>query len=367
MFDELKSVAPGPKALKIYLVMTHGRFSVCTIFWISPWATRVKRRCAVRHHKSSDMDDVKSATSTVLLLLLLTSAAPTRALAGDDPLVDMVRLYGAAAYAETLANLDRLDYQMFGAQIDEYRALCFLALDRELEAQSAIESLVIRHPQPLDDIAARSPKFAALYQSVRKRVIPSIANAVYSRGKASLERQNYEEAAAAFAEASTLASGEGLDSLSDLRMLADEFKSLSEQQMHRALVPELPDAVLATALPMPSLPPPPPPPEFLPIARVYGPDDNDVKAPSVLDQTLPTWIPPTALVKSRAFHGVLKVVIGEDGSVAAAEIVQPSFLWYDEQLLKAARHWRYRPAMKGNHAVQYRRVIEFTLRSNSSS
>jgi TonB family protein len=328
---------------------------------------RLKRLRTSHHHRIEVIGDVKSTTSWMLLVALLGPAGPSHARGADDPLSDIVRLYGSAAYAETLASLDRLDYHTFGELIDEYRALCFLALDRELDAESAIESLIVRHPQPLDDIAARSPKFAALYLSVRKRVIPSIATAVYNRGKASLERQDYEEAAAAFAETSMLASDEGSDSLIDLRMLANEFRSLTEQQMHKARAPELPEAVLATALPVPSLPPPPPPREFPPIDRVYGPGDDDVKAPTVIDQTLPTWMPPTALVKGSAFRGVLKVVVDQDGTVASAEITRRSFLWYDEQLLKAARQWRYRPAMKGNHAVQYLRVIEYTLRTGGSS
>jgi TonB family protein len=313
---------------------------------------------------------VKSAASLALLLTLIGGLGPGRALAADDPLADVARLYGAAAYDETLATLDRLDDQTLGEKVDEYRALCFLALNRELEAERAMESLVRRHPQPLDDIGARSPKFANLYMSVRKRLIPSVATAVYNRAKASLERGDYEEAAARFAETSTLASGEGSERLGDLRMLADEFRSLSEQQMHRAQAPILPEAVLATALPLPSFPPPPLPREFLPIARVYGPDDVDVMAPTVISQTLPAWIPPTSLsvpVTDRTFHGTLTIVVDEHGAVESAEITQRSFIWYDEQLLKAARQWRYRPAMKRTHAVRYRRVIEFTLRSDRSS
>jgi tetratricopeptide (TPR) repeat protein len=310
--------------------------------------------------------NVKSPAARMLLLIFLCGAV-ARSAGADTSLSEAIQLYGAAAYEETLASLDRLDYHTFGAQIDEYRALCFLALDREGDAERAVEAMVMRDPRPLDDIAARPPKFAALYISVRTRVVPAIATAVYRRGKASLERQNYEDAIAAFAETAALASGEGLDHLSDLRLLADEFRNLSEQHMNQARAPELPEAVLAMALPAPSLPPPPPPRDFLPIARVYGPDDADVTAPTVIDQTLPAWTPPNAVVRGRTFHGALTLVVEDDGSVASAEIAQRSFLWYDDQLLKAARQWRYRPAMKGQHAVRYRRVIEYTLRTGGGS
>ena len=53
--------------------------------------------------------------------------------------------------------------------------------------------------------------------------------------------------------------------------------------------------------------------------------------------------------------------------MASAEITQGSFFWYDHQLLKAARQWRYRPAMKGNHAVRYRRVIELPAENGTRS
>jgi hypothetical protein len=303
----------------------------------------------------------------VFLLTLVGLIVPNRPASADETTDAVARLYVTAAYDETLASLDRLDYQQFGEIVDEYRALCFLALNREHDAEAAMESLVRRRPQPLDDLSARPPKFAGLYRSVRTRLIPSVATALYNRGKASLERRDYQEAAAAFAAASALVSGEESGALSDLRLLADEFRSLSEQQIRRAQAPVLPEAALATSLPLPSLPPPPPPREFLPIARVYGPTDPDVRAPIVIDQTLPAWHPPKGFSKGRVFHGALKLVVNEHGGVESTEITQRSFLPYDEQLLRTAREWRYRPAMKGNHAVRYSRIIEFTLQGDASS
>ena len=324
------------------------------------------KRSRATGHSGKVTGDVKMTALLVLFLALLASLPPSPVSAADDPLGDVTRSYGLAEYEETLLTLNRLDYQKFGATVDEYRALCFLALNRDVEAERAMESLIRRHPQPLDDLGQRPPKFAGLYSSVRKRLIPSIATAAYQRGKTSLERRDYEQAVEAFAEASTLASGEGLEHLRDLRMLADEFRSLSEQQIQRAQTPVLPEAVLAMALPLPVLPPPPPPREFPPIPRVYGPDDDDVKAPIVIDQTLPAWNPPTPMARDRTFRGTLKLVVAEDGTVASAEITQGAFLWYGEQLLKVARQWRYRPAMKGNHAVRYRRIIDFNLRPNGT-
>jgi hypothetical protein len=63
---------------------------------------------------------------------------------------------------------------------------------------------------------------------------------------------------------------------------------------------------------------------------------------------------------------VLRVVVDEHGGVAAAEIAPRWLVWYDEQLMKAARQWRYRPAMKGQRPVQDRPVIEYILQTDGT-
>ncbi len=77
--------------------------------------------------------------------------------------------------------------------------------------------------------------------------------------------------------------------------------------------------------------------------QIYGPDDSQVTPPAVIDQTLPAWVAPAGFAR-RTFQGLLAVVVGEDGLVASAEMVAPTFPAYDALLLSTAKRWRYEPA-----------------------
>lgn len=101
--------------------------------------------------------------------------------------------------------------------------------------------------------------------------------------------------------------------------------------------------------------------------RVFTADDRDVTPPVVIDQKLPAWAPPFAQFARRTFTGTVQVTVGEDGTVASAEIVEPSFGPYDELLLRSVRQWRYRPALKQDHPVQYRRIIQYVLKSSEQA
>ena len=101
--------------------------------------------------------------------------------------------------------------------------------------------------------------------------------------------------------------------------------------------------------------------------RVYDNRDTDVIPPVVLEQNMPAWRPPWEQVGRQTFNGRLELVIGEDGSVHSADIVRPSFVPYDGLVLQATRRWRYRPATKQGHPVQYRRIIDYVLKGSESS
>src|SRR4051812_19298401 len=80
-----------------------------------------------------------------------------------DALAAARELYATAAYDEALASLDRLaDARAVSdrdrAMIDQYRALCLLALNRPEEATAAVESMVRHDPlyaPAQDDISPR--------------------------------------------------------------------------------------------------------------------------------------------------------------------------------------------------------------------
>jgi TonB family protein len=60
---------------------------------------------------------------------------------------------------------------------------------------------------------------------------------------------------------------------------------------------------------------------------------------------------------ARAWQGLLEVVIAESGEVLSARLLEPFHPAYDEQLLKAARAWKYRPAQKNGMPVRFLKLI----------
>lgn len=352
---------------------------------------------------------------------LLWLACATAVGAAGQPVdrrAEIRNLYAAANYEETLSLLALLDSSPESSvgddlrdDLDEYRALCLLALAREADAERAMRSLVTRHPLSLDRLEERSPKFVTLYQQVRAKMAPQLAAAAYAAGKQHYDTGDYTNARVRLRDAlSLLKYAPGERSAAELEMLASGFLALAERPPVEApvvtaaqapvaspvplaasdpVVPILPpapatstslsraDGVAAmtaegapAAAALPSEPPPaltnpaPPsvePPLFAPVPRLYTSEDSDVIPPAVIDQTLPRWSPPHDLLRRRSFTGRVQVIIGADGRVKAADIIQPSFGLYDEQVLRATRQWRYQPATKRGFPVEYKRIVEFTL------
>lgn len=340
---------------------------------------------------------VRTGAWTGAVLVALVLAAPA-ARALDDPLAEARSLYAVSAYERTLAALSRVEDPVQLDDADRYRALCLLALNRDAEAERVIERLVLRNPLPDTTLRSRSPKFGEVYRTVRLRLVPKLASATYTAAKASLDSSDYDAAIRQFEETLELVrAAEDRSALSDLELVASGFRQLAAQRLaaDRGQLGRFPRPEATTAawdgLTLPALPadaapvvaPPaavvsPPvapgiaadarrPTErigrpFTPIARDYDSTDRDVVPPAVLRQTLPAWTPPWKLIRARTFTGRLQVIVGEDGSVADAEVIETSFAAYDDELLRATRDWRYEPARKGDRPVRYRRVIDFVLR-----
>src|SRR6266849_2319149 len=84
-------------------------------------------------------------------------------------------LYASAAYEEALSTLDRLresDASVLTREVDEYRAFCLYALGRTAEADRVAESLIRRDPLIQLNKSEVSPRIAAMFTSVRKRLLP---------------------------------------------------------------------------------------------------------------------------------------------------------------------------------------------------
>ena len=97
------------------------------------------------------------------------------------------------------------------------------------------------------------------------------------------------------------------------------------------------------------------------VPRVYSTVDSDVVAPQPINRAMPGWRPPNPLVAQQSFHGVLEVVINEQGLVDRAGMSKASFPSYDAELLSATKTWRFRPATRNGEPVKYRLAFEVAL------
>jgi hypothetical protein len=288
-------------------------------------------------------------------------AAPHRATAAEDSIAAARDLYAAAAYEDALATLNRLGSAGPRATearvIDQYRALCLLALGRTGEAEHAIEAVVTTDPTYHPSDSDVSPRVRAAFSDVRQRMLPIVAQQKYADAKAAFDRKQYAQAADGFGKAlelfadPDLAAAAARPPLSDLRTLSAGFRDLSLQ----AMAPPSPPPVPAVPAPQPAAVPPAPKPVV--VAHIYGPGDTDVVAPIAIHQELPSF----RGTLSRPMQGVLEVLIDESGMVVEVMMRVAVNSSYDKMAVTAAASWRYRPATLNGVPVKYRKTILLNL------
>jgi len=169
------------------------------------------------------------------------------------------------------------------------------------------------------------------------------------------------------------------DGLSDLNVLVEGFLQLVQSTLEQQAAPARPAApppAEAAARPVPSSPgqagaaranPPaaggsragsPPGAGLANTGRVYSIDDQDVSPPVVVDQRiagLPAEV--TQMIKATRATGLVEVIIDETGNVVDATIRQSVNIGFDGAILRAARRWKYRAAMKDGVAVRYVKIL----------
>jgi tetratricopeptide (TPR) repeat protein len=324
--------------------------------------------------------------------LAVISSAPARA----DELATVRTLYASAAYEEALALLDSVRSPDAPELIDQYKALCFLALGRPADAERTLETLVKRQPRFDFEEAEVSPRLIELFQTVRKRTLPAAVRAMYSKGKASFDAKRFEEATAQFKELISLSADSGLSEsdaagLRDVIELGEGFLGLAEVELVKiaaarraeaeksaaaeaAVAPASPavttPSAAASAAAFSALDP------LAPTAVAAGPDsapfalhppitytsaDEGIVPPVEVSRVMPRWVPGNPLLRSAKFRGVLEYVVDENGGVESATLVVPISPLYDSSLLEAASTWRFRPATKDGRPVRFRKRIEVVL------
>jgi hypothetical protein len=290
-------------------------------------------------------------------------AVAASAVANQDTLTHAKDLYASAAYDEALAVLDRLQLDppvTDAAEVGQYRAFCLLALGRTDEGRRAIEALVESNPLFLPSEEQTSPRLVAVFRDVRRQLLPRLVRNSYADAKSAFDQKELQRAATGFDRVLLLLNdpdSTAFEGSVDIRMLATGFRDLSQVGSTAAA----PATTASASAPGPAAQKPEAPPEAPAPRRTYGPEDTSVTAPVVVSQTLPPWRYSKLAEAHREYQGVLALVIDEKGnvqSVALLEGVQPE---YNAVLVKAARLWKFLPAMKDGVPVQYRKVVRIHL------
>jgi TonB family protein len=284
---------------------------------------------------------------TVAGVLLVTIAVAGRA---DAQTIDRVReLYIAAAYEEALAAIPPAAAGPNApgrTEIEQYRALCLLALGRDDEAIAVVERLVRSHPTftpPPDS----SPRVRVVFENARTRLVPDLARETYAAAKAAFDAEDATAARSGFTRTLEL-----IDSLpetqraqlSDLRLVASGFLDLSGAKIEAT-------GMLPAGVGQPSEKPEP---ELPPVGALYTP-------PVAVREVLPVWVPPDSIALHTEYTGLVEIEIGADGRVLEIRVVKPSHPVYDAAVIRAARQWTYKPATRNGQPVASLKNIQLRL------
>ena len=323
---------------------------------------------------------MKAAMKAIVIVGVMLVAAGGAGLNAQDPLSAARDQYASAAYEDALSTLSRLDGAAapgVARQADEYRAFCLYALGRTREAESIAESIIRREPLARLDAADASPRLEALFADVRKRLLPSLIRDRYRLAKSALEQKSLAGAEPQLAEARLMiveAERMGVkdDGLADLGVLVDGFLQLIRSSADQRSAPlpaaAAPAATVASASrpaePSPAVgpravaPSAAPSPASANASHIYSVADEGVAPPVVVEQRMPAMtVEMQAITKASKSSGAIEVVIDEAGRVVDATIRQSLNSSFDLLIVRSARNWKYRPAMKDGTPVRYRKTL----------
>ena len=311
----------------------------------------------------------------VILVAVLAGTA-ARAGAGDR-LAEALRLYDDAMYARALEVLDQLSIEQPSAAVHQYRALCFVALGRGDAAERAMADIVAADPLFALDAEAASPRVAAQFAAVRRRLLPPIirrgfaeATARYREGAAAQARQQFDQVLKLLDDPAL----RNDQALSDLALVAGAFVELARAQEPPPPITPIARSFVAAPLP-PSLPaavadPAPAPPAAAPIAvasavpapmRVTASEPVAYEPAVAVVRPLPKWMPPDSRAAMRKYSGTIAVEVDARGRVIAASSKRTIHPAYDPFVLAAARQWVFQPARQNGRPVKSEVTVEIEL------
>jgi TonB family protein len=197
-----------------------------------------------------------------------------------------------------------------------------------------------------------------MFAEVRKSVLPGIVQRAYAEAKAAFDRKD-PDAAERFDRVLELLKDPDVASdaaLADLKTVASGFRDLSQAgATSPAATPAVtsgPPPVTTTAAATARRPSAPP-------AAPSQPGAPGVIVPPVaITQIFPS---PSPQMGPREWDGEVELVIDQQGKVQAARMTKSIHPSYDQQLLRAARTWTYRPATRDGIATQMVKLLTVHL------
>jgi TonB family protein len=298
------------------------------------------------------------AVGTLALLFWVVTLQGQVTLASSDDLAGARAFYAAGEYETALTRLESARTDATADEVDQYRALCLLALGRTADSERALRELVDRRPHFRMSEEDVSPRLVAMFRAVRQKMLPGIVKASYARAKTTFEEKRYAQASAALRDLLDLIAdpdaAASADALADLKMLTEGFLKLADLEVASAKAAE---TAAATAARQAAAERPPPTP------TIYSDNDPDVTPPVIAARTLPPWRPPNAIMAARSYQGHLRLVVDETGRVEGASLLRSFLPGYESDLLEAARKWQFRPAMRGGVPVKFVRVYTVEVSS----
>jgi tetratricopeptide (TPR) repeat protein len=303
-------------------------------------------------------------------LVCLTFGQVNAAAQAENSLDRARALYDSASFDEALVVLDRVSGAQPESDVEEvqrYRALCLLALNRTSDAQRAIEIVFSRDPLFRLSDGDAPPRMRTAFNDVRRRLMPKVVDQLYASAKLTFDRKEYDLAATQFNDLLTfLEDGDTRDlpSLKEFRTLATGFRDLSQTALVTA-----PKPAAASAEPKP-IAQVPPAGQTAAAFNVPATTANTVAAqaasgtlepPVVIRQQMPLWLGMRDFLP-RGNRGTLRVIIDERGNVEEARVIESLHMVYDALLISATRTWKYEPAKLDGKPVRYVKMIEVVLK-----
>ena len=254
-------------------------------------------------------------------ILLVAASALVSASAGAGDLDLAKSRYEEAAYEDALKILDGVEPSTAGerVQVEQYRALCHIALGHAEQAERAVIALVDADPTYLPPTTIASPKVLAMVAETRRRHIPDRGQKAARQRPRRVCREEHGaggRAVLAAPEAARRARDGGSPGACRLPHAGAGLRSARfgaagtaapRRRPSTAAPPRAPPrrARAAAAAPRPAAP-------------------RRSRLPCRCRKRFRMWRPPNQTIARNEYTGSLKLQIGADGRVKSATMVKPS-------------------------------------------